>query len=104
MDDGSGVVVTVDPESTRLQLLSPFTKWDGNDYDRLHLLVKAQGKCTTDHISPAGPWLRFRGHLDRLSDNAFLGAVNAFTASSVVFNDHAAYGPVVASTTTRLGC
>jgi aconitate hydratase len=81
-EDGSGISVTVDPESTRLQVLSPFNKWNGQDMDRLHLLVKAQGKCTTDHISPAGPWLRFRGHLDRLSDNAFLGAVNAFTGEA----------------------
>ena len=78
-DDGSAVAVSVDPASARLQTLSPFPKWDGADFDRLQILVKAQGKCTTDHISPAGPWLRFRGHLDRLSDNAFLGAVNAFT-------------------------
>jgi aconitate hydratase len=81
-EDGSGISVTVDPESTRLQVLSPFNKWNGQDMDRLHLLVKAQGKCTTDHISPAGPWLRYRGHLDRLSDNAFLGAVNAFTGEA----------------------
>ena len=78
-EDGSRVTVHVDPESSRLQLLSPFPKWNGNDIERAQVLVKAKGKCTTDHISPAGPWLRFRGHLDRLSDNAFLGAVNAFT-------------------------
>ena len=78
-DDGSGIVVNVDPTSTRLQVLSPFPRWDGNDFERVQVLVKAKGKCTTDHISPAGPWLRFRGHLERLSDNAFLGAVNAFT-------------------------
>ena len=81
-EDGSGVSVVVDPNSDRLQLLSPFPAWDGNDFDNLQLLVKAKGKCTTDHISPAGPWLRFRGHLDRLSDNAFLGAVNAFTGDA----------------------
>ena len=81
-EDGGGTQVVVDPDSTRLQLLSPFARWDGNDYDDLQILVKAQGKCTTDHISPAGPWLRFRGHLDRLSDNAFLGAVNAFTGEA----------------------
>ena len=81
-EDGSGINVAVDPDSTRLQVLTPFTKWDGNDFERLHVLVKAQGKCTTDHISPAGPWLKFRGHLDRLSDNAFLGAVNAFTGEA----------------------
>ncbi len=80
--DGGAIAVNVDPESTRLQLLSPFPKWDGTDFDHLQVLVKAQGKCTTDHISPAGPWLRFRGHLDRLSDNAFLGAVNAFTGEA----------------------
>ena len=71
--------MNVDPESTRLQVLSPFPRWDGNDFERVQVLVKAKGKCTTDHIFPAGPWLRFRGHLERLSDNAFLGAVNAFT-------------------------
>ena len=81
-EDGGVITVNVDPESTRLQLLSPFPKWDGADFDHLQVLVKAQGKCTTDHISPAGPWLRFRGHLDRLSDNAFLGAVNAFTGEA----------------------
>ena len=78
-ESGNSIAVAVDPASTRLQLLSPFPTWDGNDFERLQVLVKAKGKCTTDHISPAGPWLRFRGHLERLSDNAFLGAVNAFT-------------------------
>ena len=81
-EDGGAIAVSVDPESSRLQLLSPFPRWDGQDFERLQVLVKAQGKCTTDHISPAGPWLRFRGHLDRLSDNAFLGAVNAFTGEA----------------------
>tara|TARA_A100001037_G_scaffold74123_1_gene66286 strand:- start:4364 stop:6634 length:2271 start_codon:yes stop_codon:yes gene_type:complete len=81
-EDGTTIQVQVDPESTRLQVLSPFPRWNGNDFDKLQVLVKAQGKCTTDHISPAGPWLRFRGHLDRLSDNAFLGAVNAFTGEA----------------------
>ena len=78
-ESGNSIAVAVDPASTRLQLLSPFPRWEGNDFERLQVLVKAKGKCTTDHISPAGPWLRFRGHLERLSDNAFLGAVNAFT-------------------------
>ena len=68
----------VEPESNRLQLLEPFKSWDGDDYEDLFVLVKAEGKCTTDHISPAGPWLRFRGHLDNISDNLFIGAVNAF--------------------------
>jgi len=76
--DGSKIEVIVDPKSERLQLLEPFVPWDGKDYQNLHLLLKAQGKCTTDHISPAGPWLRFRGHLDRISDNMFIGAINSF--------------------------
>jgi aconitate hydratase len=61
-----------------LQLLTPFDAWDGRDYEDLPVLVKAQGKCTTDHISPAGPWLKFRGHLDNISNNLLIGAVNAF--------------------------
>ena len=77
--EGSGVEVAVSPESERLQILEPFAVWDGRDYEKLPLLVKAAGKCTTDHISPAGVWLRFRGHLDNISDNMFIGAVNAFT-------------------------
>ena len=77
-EDGSGVEIAVKPDSNRLQLLQPFNAWDGNDYEDLVVLVKAQGKCTTDHISPAGPWLRFRGHLDNISDNLLIGAVNAF--------------------------
>ena len=78
-EDGSDIVVSVDPNSTRLQLLDPWPAWDGQDFTGMPVLVKATGKCTTDHISPAGVWLRFRGHLDNLSDNMFLGAVNAFT-------------------------
>ena len=78
-ENGEGVEVSVDPNSNRLQSLAPWPEWDGNDFVDLPVLVKAQGKCTTDHISPAGPWLRFRGHLDNLSDNMFLGADNAFT-------------------------
>lgn len=76
------VDVKVAPDSKRLQLLDPFPAWDGRDFVKLPLLLKAQGKCTTDHISMAGPWLRFRGHLDNISDNAFLGAVNAFTGKA----------------------
>jgi len=76
--DGSKIEVKIKPASERLEKLQPFTAWDGNDYTDMVVLVKAQGKCTTDHISPAGPWLRFRGHLDKLSDNLFNGAVNAF--------------------------
>jgi len=78
-EDGSDVDVSVDPASTRLQVLEPWPAWDGQDFTNMPVLVKAAGKCTTDHISPAGAWLRFRGHLDNLSDNMFLGAVNAFT-------------------------
>ncbi len=73
------VDVKVRPDSNRLQLLTPFPAWDGRDLERLTVLVKANGKCTTDHISQAGPWLQFRGHLDNISDNLLLGAVNAFT-------------------------
>ena len=72
------VEVVIDSTSKRLQLLEPFSKWDGEDYEELPILVKAKGKCTTDHISPAGAWLSLRGHLDNLSDNMLLGAVNAF--------------------------
>ncbi|MCG3175758.1 MAG: Aconitate hydratase A [Candidatus Omnitrophica bacterium] len=75
----SAVKVAVSPQSDRLQLLSPFPAWDGKDASDLRVLLKAKGKCTTDHISPAGPWLKYRGHLDRISDNMFLGAVNAWT-------------------------
>ncbi len=76
--DGSAVRVVIDPKSDRLQKLEPFEAWDGQDLSDLVVLVKAKGKCTTDHISPAGPWLKFRGHLDNISNNMFLGAVNAF--------------------------
>ncbi|HSN56132.1 MAG TPA: aconitate hydratase [Candidatus Sulfomarinibacteraceae bacterium] len=78
-EERSGLDVKVKPDSQRLQLLTPFEAWNGSDYERLPVLLKAKGKCTTDHISQAGPWLRFRGHLDNISDNLFLGAVNAFT-------------------------
>jgi len=77
-DNPENVTVLIDPNSDRLQKLEPFSSWDGNDLTDLHLMLKAKGKCTTDHISPAGPWLRLRGHLDKLSDNLLLGAVNAF--------------------------
>ncbi|HTO08866.1 MAG TPA: aconitate hydratase [Myxococcota bacterium] len=77
--DGSRVEVKIDPHSERLQRLAPWPAWDGHDFLDLALLVKTSGKTTTDHISPAGPWLRFRGHLDRFSDNLLSGAVDAFT-------------------------
>ncbi|MEC8920983.1 MAG: aconitate hydratase [Actinomycetota bacterium] len=78
-EDGSSVEVAVSPTSDRLQLLSPFPAWDGADLADLTVLVKARGKCTTDHISMAGPWLRYRGHLENISGNVYMGAVNAFT-------------------------
>ncbi|MBI4241586.1 MAG: aconitate hydratase [Candidatus Rokubacteria bacterium] len=77
-EDGDQVQVEISPTSERLQLLEPFSPWNGEDFRELPILIKTKGKTTTDHISPAGPWLRFRGHLDRLSDNMFLGAPNAF--------------------------
>ena len=76
--DSSGVSVVVSPTSNRLQLLEPFTAWDGKDYVGLPVLMKAKGKCTTDHISAAGKWLTYRGHLENISGNLFLGAVNAY--------------------------
>lgn len=76
--DGSSVVVDVKPDSQRLQLLEPFAAWDGKNITGAKLLIKAEGKCTTDHISMAGPWLRYRGHLDNISNNMLIGAVNAF--------------------------
>ena len=78
-EDGSDVEVIVDKDSDRLQLLEPFKPWDGKDYTNLLVLLKAKGKCTTDHISMAGPWLRYRGHLDNISNNMFIGAINYFT-------------------------
>jgi aconitate hydratase len=80
--DGSSVQIVVDPKSDRLQLLEPFSAWDGRDYLELPLLLKAKGKCTTDHISPAGRWLKYRGHLDNISNNMFLGAVSAFNGEA----------------------
>lgn len=78
VEDGTKMAIQVDPKSSRLQLLEPFKPWEGQDLKNLRILCKAQGKCTTDHISPAGKWLQFRGHLDRISDNMLTGAVNAF--------------------------
>jgi aconitate hydratase len=76
-EDSSTVQVKVDPESTRLQLLEPFDKWNGDDLKDLKILIKVKGKCTTDHISMAGPWLKFRGHLDNISNNMLIGAINS---------------------------
>jgi aconitate hydratase len=80
--DSTAIDVVVSPTSERLQLLEPFPAWDGNDYIDLPVLLKAKGKCTTDHISAAGPWLRYRGHLENISGNLFLGVVNAFTGTA----------------------
>ncbi len=79
-EDGSRLTVDIPPTSERLQLLQPFPRWDGKDFEKLPLLIKTKGKTTTDHISPAGPWLKYRGHLDKISDNMFLGATNAFAS------------------------
>ncbi|MEL6191961.1 MAG: aconitate hydratase [Bacteroidota bacterium] len=84
--DGSDIEVSVNPTSERLQLLTPFSSWDGSDVKGLTLLIKAFGKCTTDHISMAGPWLRYRGHLENISNNLMLGAINAYTQKPITKN------------------
>ena len=93
---GSSIDVKVDPNSKRLQLLTPFETWDGENIAGMRLLIKAKGKCTTDHISMAGPWLRFRGHLDNISDNMLTGAVNYFNDSTNSVKNQLTgnYGPV----------
>ena len=85
--DGEKVTVIVKPDSERLQLLEPFAPFDGQDFVELPVLLKALGKCTTDHISPAGVWLAYRGHLDKISDNMFSGATNAFTKEAGIGKD-----------------
>ncbi|PJJ59343.1 aconitate hydratase [Hymenobacter chitinivorans] len=90
--DGSGVQVLVDPASDRLELLDPFKPWEGVDLMGLRLLIKAQGKCTTDHISMAGPWLKYRGHLDNISNNMLIGATNAFNGEANKVRDFVAQG------------
>lgn len=77
-ENGDDITVKIDASSSRLQILKPFAKWDGSDITDADLLIKTKGKCTTDHISMAGPWLKFRGHLENISDNMLMGAVNAF--------------------------
>jgi len=96
--NGSEIEVTINPSSNRLQKLTPFPAWDGKDFIELPLLIKVKGKCTTDHISMAGPWLRFRGHLDNISDNLLIGAVNAFNdrTNSVLDTETGEYIPVPA--------
>ena len=85
--DPMGVEVRVSPDSQRLQLLEPFSAWDGDDYEDLPVIAKAKGKCTTDHISAAGPWLRYRGHLENISGNLYLGVVNAFDGDETGHGD-----------------
>lgn len=98
-EDGSKVTVKVSPTSDRLQLLDPFAPWEGTDIKGLKLLIKAKGKCTTDHISMAGPWLKYRGHLDNISNNLLIGAINIFNdqANSVKNHLTGEYGPVPAT-------
>ncbi len=98
-EDGSGIQVLVSPTSHRLQLLDPFRAWEGTDLKGLKLLIKAKGKCTTDHISMAGPWLKFRGHLDNISNNMLIGAVNYFNDSTDSVKNilTGEYGPVPAT-------
>jgi aconitate hydratase len=97
--DGKVIQVTVKPDSSRLQLLAPFPAWEGKDLKGLKLLIKAKGKCTTDHISMAGPWLKFRGHLDNISNNMLIGAVNYFNEKTDLVKNEitGAYGPVPAT-------
>jgi aconitate hydratase len=94
--NAASITVSVSPDSDRLQLLEPFTPWDGNDLRGMRLLIKAKGKCTTDHISMAGPWLKFRGHLDNISNNLLMGAVNFFNekTNSVKNAETGEYGEV----------
>jgi aconitate hydratase len=98
-ENGSEVQVVVKAESLRLQLLAPFAAWEGTDLTGLKLLIKARGKCTTDHISMAGPWLKFRGHLDNISNNMLIGALNFFNdkTDSVKSQVSGEYGPVPAT-------
>src|SRR5206468_432169 len=98
-EDGSHIQVAVDPNSSRLQLLAPFHEWEGTDLKSLKLLIKTKGKCTTDHISMAGPWLKYRGHLDNISNNLLIGAINYFNnqTDSVKNQLTGVYGPVPAT-------
>ena len=94
--DGSDIQIKIDPDSKRLQILEAFSPWDGKNIYNAKLLIKAHGKCTTDHISMAGPWLRFRGHLDNISDNCLIGAVNSFNMKTNFVKNQITgeYGPV----------
>ena len=88
VEDGSSIEVIIDEKSERLQLLEPFKPWNGKNITNARLLIKALGKCTTDHISMAGPWLRFRGHLDNISNNCLIGAVNAYNNKTNFVKNH----------------
>ncbi|MEP6927570.1 MAG: aconitate hydratase [Ginsengibacter sp.] len=94
--DGSSIQILVSPTSDRLQILDPFPAWEGTDLCNLKLLIKAKGKCTTDHISMAGPWLKFRGHLDNISNNLLIGALNYFNEKTNLVKNHltGGYGPL----------
>jgi aconitate hydratase len=94
--DGSKIEVLVNPKSERLQILKPFSPWDGKDFSDMKLLIKVKGKCTTDHISMAGPWLRYRGHLDNISSNLLIGAINSFNDTPNAVKNHLTgkYAPV----------
>lgn len=94
--DRSKIQVAVDPKSNRLELLAPFAKWDGKDKKGMPILIKVKGKCTTDHISAAGPWLKYRGHLDNISNNMLIGAINIENdkANSIKNINTGAYAPV----------
>jgi len=96
VSDGSTIEIKVDPDSKRLQLLKPFAGWDGNDFTGMKLLIKAKGKCTTDHISMAGPWLKYRGHLENISQNMLIGGVNFFNEKTNLVKNQLTgeYGPV----------
>lgn len=98
-EDGANVEVKVSPDSDRLQLLTPFEAWNGEEKKGMKLLIKAEGKCTTDHISMAGPWLKYRGHLDNISNNCLIGAVNAFNGKTDTVKSQLTgeYGPVPAT-------
>jgi len=98
-EDGSSVEINVSPTSDRLQLLDSFSPWEGVDLKGLRLLIKAKGKCTTDHISMAGPWLKFRGHLDNISNNLLIGALNFFNEKTDNVKNQltGVYGPVPAT-------
>ena len=95
-EDGSGIQVLVSPTSDRLQILEPFPAWEKSDLCNLKLLIKAKGKCTTDHISMAGPWLKYRGHLDNISNNLLIGAVNFFNDKTNLVKNQLTgeYGPL----------